>query len=109
VRQLKKKLFFYFKDGQFVNAILTDNGQPVIYMSNNCSYFYSLNTQCWHKIPTINNNIAINSYIELNFPDNTTQPPSTIGPLSMAQLREKNEYDYYYYFQTIYHYSISIF
>ncbi len=56
-------------------------------MSNNKSYYYSLNTAIWHTIPSINNNISINSYIQLN----TSSSSSSMGPLSMAQLREKNE------------------
>ena len=73
------------KEEKFINSILNDNGQPIIYMSNNKSYYYSLNTAIWHSIPSINNNISINSYIQLN------TSSSSMGPLSMAQLREKNE------------------
>lgn len=59
-------------------------------MSNNRSYFYSLNSQCWHMVPNLNNNLTVNSFIELNT-NATMSNLQPIGPLSMIQLREHNE------------------
>ena len=38
------------REGTFITALLTDNGVPVIYMSRNRSFFFSLQTQCWHQV-----------------------------------------------------------
>ncbi len=87
-------------DGVFTNALITENGIPVIYMSRNRSYFYSLQTQCWHLVPSFGNITGEGSHLLLNSSSSFSDHYKSIsslkdgsavtGPLSIIQLRDKN-------------------
>ena len=55
------------KDGTLTNVLLTDQGIPVIYVSKNRSYFFSLQTQCWHLVPAFGTSQGSSSAIEIYF------------------------------------------
>lgn len=91
------------KDGIFSNALLTENGIPVIYMSKNRSFFFSLQTECWHLIPSIGNLIGQDSQLIFNssslfsdqFKSMKTSDDSIMsnivpGPLSIIQSKDKS-------------------
>lgn len=98
----KQYVFKNSKDGAFTNALLTDHGIPVIYMSKNRSYFFSLQTQCWHQVPAFGNMVGDGSHLLFNssssFADHAKsinslkgEPASSIiGPLSIIQQRDKS-------------------
>ncbi len=96
-------IYFILKDGVFSNALLTDHGIPVIYMSKNRSFFYSPQTECWHLVPSIGNLIGEDSQLLFNasslFSDHTKSMKSNgmddsmnavIGPLSIIQSKDKS-------------------
>lgn len=92
------------KDGVFANALLTDHGIPVIYMSKNRSYFFALQTQCWHLVPQIGNLTGEDSQLLFNssslFSDHSkSMKPNgnddalsnpIMGPLSIIQSKDKS-------------------
>ena len=71
-------------------------------MSDNRSFFYSLQTECWHQVPVLGNVLGDGSHLLLNSSSSLTahgpadtvtddllkQPP--MGPLKLIQSREKN-------------------
>lgn len=88
------------KEGVFSNALLTDHGVPVIYMSKNRSFFYSLQTECWHLVPSIGNLIGEDSQLLFNssslFSDHSKSMKllgnndDIMGPLSIIQSKDKS-------------------
>ncbi len=89
------------REGVFVNALLTDNGVPVIYMSKNRSFFYSIQTQCWHQVPVFGTMTGEESHLLFNTSSSfaghaksmsilKNDTNKSLGPLSIIQLRDKS-------------------
>jgi hypothetical protein len=89
------------REGAFVNALLTDSGVPVIYMSKNRSFFYSMQTQCWHQVPVFGTMTGEDSHLLFNTSSSFAghakslsslkdETSKALGPLSIIQLRDKS-------------------
>ncbi len=87
--------------GEYSNSSLTDSGIPIISMSKNRSYYFSIQTQCWHLIPAIGANLSseesaahlfINSssIFTRTTNNNNISLDELNGPLSMIQSRSKS-------------------
>ena len=87
--------------GEYTNSNLTDSGIPIISMSRNRSYYFSIQTQCWHLIPAIGANLsseesAAHLFINSSSVFTRTTNNNIIsldelnGPLSMIQSRSKS-------------------
>lgn len=82
--------------GEYSNANLTENGTPILTMSKNRSYFFSLQTQCWHLIPVIGNLVGDESQLLYNSNslfsnrENGLNLDDLKGPLSLIQSRSKS-------------------
>ncbi len=71
-----------------MDLMLTDNGVPIFYIDNNTQiYYYSLQTECFHLIPSYANNsdLLIKSYLY------DEKMSNTLGPLSLIQARDNPE------------------
>jgi hypothetical protein len=91
------------KDGHFLNAIITDNGTPVVFISRNRSFFFSIKTQCWHLVPALGSLSGDDSQLVLNSNSvfaktrNSNNLAGQMGPLSIIQSRDKNTKYFLYY------------
>ncbi len=82
-------------NGQFSKAYLTENGIPIIIMSYvnlNKSFYYSLETKCWHLIPIGPDPIQILTNSSSIFGNNLRRvdPMDKSGPLELVQSKLKS-------------------
>ena len=84
-------------NGEFLTATLTETGTPILIMAKNRSFFYSLETQCWHVVPSMGNLTGDGSHLFLNaksvfsgsMRSALNEADDLTGPLSMIQSRTK--------------------
>jgi len=91
---------FILKNGEWLDSEITEAGVPIISMSKNRSYFFSLKTKSWHLLPCLGTNVGQDS--QLWFNSNTVHANSKSsnnnsnnaniinGPLNQIQSRNKN-------------------
>lgn len=88
------------KERTFQKALLTEQGVPVIYLSDNRSFFYSVDSKCWHLVPVLGNLVgddpqllcSSKSFLSSNdaLANKSTELQPPIGPLKLIQSREKS-------------------
>ena len=83
------------KDGDWLDCSLTDSGVPVVNMSKNKSFFYSLQTKCWHIIPSFGSSIGEESQLLFNSnsifgSSSKSNSHDSNGPLNQIQSRNKS-------------------
>lgn len=82
--QLSCELLFKNNDDiTLLNCKLTDSGIPIIYMSNNQVFYYSIEFKCWHLLPNQNS-------LSQSFITNSSNTNESSGLLSMHQIKDTN-------------------
>lgn len=86
---------FILKNGEWLDCEVTDTGVPIISMSKNKSFFFSLKTKSWHLLPCLGTIVGQDSQLLLNsnaiHTNSKSSNSSNInGPLSQIQSRNKN-------------------
>ena len=86
---------FILKNGEWLDCEVTDTGVPIISMSKNRSFFFSLKTKSWHLLPCLGTIVGQDSQLLLNsnaiHTNSKSSNSSNInGPLSQIQSRNKN-------------------
>ena len=86
---------FILKNGEWLDCEITETGVPILCMSKNRSYFFSLKTKSWHLLPCLGTMTGEESQLLLNSNTIYTSSKSNTnsvlnGPLMQIQSRNKN-------------------